>query len=89
MSYLDREETNTELAVLADELADADADAERDRVAVRLHHVHLPKLDDAGVLTYDAATRTVEREGAADRLDPYLMLARADERGDVVRGAHP
>lgn len=32
---------------------------ERDRIAVRLHHVDLPKLSDAGVVEYDADDRTV------------------------------
>jgi hypothetical protein len=33
--------------------------AKADAAAVRLHHVHLPKLDDTGVLTYDAEAKTV------------------------------
>lgn len=31
-----------------------------DRVKVRLHHAHLPKLDDAGVLDYDPDANRVD-----------------------------
>ena len=30
-----------------------------DRIAITLHHDHLPRLDDAGVLDYDAASNAV------------------------------
>jgi len=36
----------------------ADGDA-RERVTVSLHHVHLPKLDDYGVLRYDRESNAV------------------------------
>ncbi|WP_435062667.1 DUF7344 domain-containing protein [Halobaculum sp. EA56] len=36
----------------------ADGDA-HDRVTVSLHHVHLPKLDDYGVIRYDRESNTV------------------------------
>lgn len=32
----------------------------RERVAISLHHVHLPKMDDFGVVEYDTDTREVE-----------------------------
>jgi hypothetical protein len=62
------------LAVLAergapttlDELAAAVATREdgetgaTDRLAVSLHHVHLPRMDDLGVLDYDPADNRVE-----------------------------
>lgn len=38
---------------------DEDGPLERDRIAIRLHHVDLPKLSDAGVLDYDADDGTV------------------------------
>lgn len=42
-----------------------------ERVAIALHHVHLPKLDSAGVLRYDPRSHLVEftdrRANAADR----------------------
>lgn len=33
----------------------------REAVAIALHHVHLPKLDEAGVVDYDAVSGRVER----------------------------
>lgn len=35
----------------------------RKRVALRLHHVTLPKLEDAGLLEYDARSNTVRYRG--------------------------
>ncbi|QLG28212.1 hypothetical protein HUG10_11905 [Halorarum halophilum] len=34
-----------------------------------LHHVHLPKLDDVGIVEYDAAERTVEFESVPEIYD--------------------
>lgn len=51
-----------ELAAAVDGTA-ATADGERgepaERVAVELHHVHLPKLADSGVVDYDTRNDTV------------------------------
>jgi DNA-binding transcriptional ArsR family regulator len=35
----------------------------RERVAVNLHHNHLPKLSDAGVVEYDVRSETVRYRG--------------------------
>jgi|GEM_PF-539049 len=53
-----------ELDDLADRVADSDDD--RDDVAIDLHHRHLPKLDDAGFLTYDAEDRRIDDAGGFD-----------------------
>ena len=45
---------------------DADAPARRN-LRCRLHHVHLPMLDDAGLLEYDARTKHV-RVGGRDEM---------------------
>ncbi|WP_415378963.1 hypothetical protein [Halosimplex sp. TS25] len=34
-----------------------------ERVAVSLHHVHLPRVEDHGVIDYDPAANRVERVG--------------------------
>lgn len=36
------------------------ADEASDRVRIALHHVHLPMLDEAGVLSYEPRTKRVE-----------------------------
>lgn len=57
-----------ELADLAADVAtredgtDAD-DGAIDRVAATLHHVHLPKMADAGVVDYDDETNRVDPSG--------------------------
>jgi hypothetical protein len=49
------------------------------RVAATLHHAHLPKLADAGVVEYDAEARTVELSDLSARFHRYLRHAAADE----------
>lgn len=47
---------------------------ELDRVATTLHHIDLPRLDQADVVNYDPEERVVEPTGA-DRLAPFLDAA--------------
>jgi len=66
----------TELPVELDALAAAVADAESDgdssgenhveRVEISLHHNHLPRMDDAGVLDYDHQANRVTRLVSTD-----------------------
>lgn len=72
-------------AVSIEELAEAIAVREQlegpkrlERISTGLHHNHLPKLVDAGVVAYDPETERVRRLPAADQLEPYLELALAD-----------
>ncbi|MFC4543950.1 ArsR family transcriptional regulator [Halosolutus amylolyticus] len=44
---------------LAAELADQDVVADADRARIELHHSHLPALEDASLLEYDADSRLV------------------------------
>ena len=48
--------------------AAADEDTNSDAVTIELHHVHLPLLDEVGVVDYDAATKRVERAVPASAL---------------------
>ena len=62
-------------AVVADDRDVTPAEVSRnrcERVAASLHHSHLPKLDDAGVVAYDPAGNRVEETPAGDDLDPFL-----------------
>lgn len=54
--------------VALDDLAEAVAEREADesaaqRVAVSLHHVHLPLMADLGILDYDTGANRVDRVG--------------------------
>lgn len=75
-------ETSADAVSLTDLVAgvvarESGPDASTDRyetVAIALRHVHLPTLAEAGLLDYDARTRTVRYYGHA-RLEEYLALA--------------
>lgn len=45
--------------VIARELVDGSSTVDPDSVAATLHHVHLPKLDDLGLVEYDPETNVV------------------------------
>jgi predicted transcriptional regulator len=53
----------------------------RQSVYVSLHQTHLPKLDDLGIVAYDADGKTVELDTHATALDTYL-----DETPDDTTG---
>ena len=42
------------------------------RVEAELHHVHLPQLEEVGLVEYDADRRTAELTGRFYRLEPDL-----------------
>ncbi|AEN07598.1 hypothetical protein Halar_0342 (plasmid) [halophilic archaeon DL31] len=78
---------DTLTAMLANELEGPSATAGRktpEHIEVALHHMHLPKLAEAGLITFDADTHTVELDGVnefdqfideAARIDGYAPLA--------------
>jgi len=51
------------LSDLVDVLASEATAEERDRLAINLHHRHLPKLDDAGIVDYDPRSNTARYWG--------------------------
>lgn len=70
-----------------DDLVDAVAERERpdpgpathrDRIAIDLHHVHLPKLADVGVIDYDPVAGTVRYDGSGEL---ESLLATSNEVG--------
>lgn len=67
------------LSELADRIAEREApksagDDVYQEITISLSQVHLPKLEDAGVIDYDHAERRIEHQG-----DPFveMLLARA------------
>lgn len=54
-----------------DEDRRADGGADSKAVTVALHHCHLPKLADAGLIAFDAKTGTIELE-ETDGIDRFL-----------------
>ncbi|WP_135854460.1 DUF7344 domain-containing protein [Halorussus salinus] len=67
---LDPDEGPVALSELGDRLAD-ESDSS---VEIKLHHVHLPKLDEAGLVRYDADENAVEARPRPDWADRYLEL---------------
>jgi len=59
VASLDGADGTIPLDVLTARVA-AGSDDDRDGIAIDLHHRHLPKLDDAGLVAYDAEERRVE-----------------------------
>lgn len=56
------------------------AETPNDRVTADLHHCHLPRLTEAGAVTYDQAEGYVSLADADDRpLTEYLDLAAREE----------
>jgi hypothetical protein len=53
---------------------------ERKRVYTSLQQVHLPRMDDAGVVSFDDREGVVEVGPAAEELDIYLEVV---QRGDI------
>ena len=64
---------------VADE-SDAVSNDDRERVAVNLHHNHVPKLEDANLVEYDPRSETVRYRGGSVVSD-WIELARAYESG--------
>jgi len=79
LAHLDeRDDDVATVADLRDALADGDASTgERERIAIRLHHAHVPKLAAAGLVEYDDRSGMVRYLGGPAVSD-WLELARSD-----------
>jgi hypothetical protein len=60
----------------------ADAGADRRAVALRFHHVHLPKLTELGYVTWDRSAGTVQPGPAFDEIAPLLAAVESDGDDD-------
>ena len=81
LRYLVQDVDVLELRSLADQLLVWDETGEDDieEICIALHHVHLPKLEDAGLITYDSNQRRIECQDAVDSVAPYLDFAVRDD----------
>lgn len=78
------------LAELASELTDATRSAsapgdDEDRLRLMLHHVHLPRLSDVGLVDYDTAARTVVATDSGKALRHWVEIGAHAQR-DVEPG---
>lgn len=79
---LTRQAGSISLGELSEQLAAWEADPTYDRyerILTSLHHSHLPRLVDGGVVRYDSDQETVTGLDAIESVRPYLDLATADD----------
>ncbi|WP_135854769.1 DUF7344 domain-containing protein [Halorussus salinus] len=89
--YLVNRSDPVEIETLASELATWEAgdtatsvtDETVRSIQIALHHVHVPKLEDAGVVAVNSESRTVELRDT-DGLDPFLTDAVDIERNEPL-----
>lgn len=62
-------------------------DYDRHDVRTRLHHVHLPKLEGAGVVVWDRDPGEIHRGWAFPEVEP--LLAVLDEHSERIPGSWP
>ncbi|EFW90953.1 hypothetical protein ZOD2009_17443 [Haladaptatus paucihalophilus DX253] len=72
----------TTMDELIDLLVQHDDFRGRETALIRLHHIHLPMLEDCGILTYEARSETVRYWGH-EELERRLELCRDSETDDV------
>ena len=66
-------ELSRELAAWENDVDPAElTDQQIKRIYVSLYQTHIPKLSDAGVVSYDQETGTVELEDTVHELDTYI-----------------
>lgn len=67
---------------VADRIGDEDtegvSDEHRQRVRIALHHTHLPKLEEAGIIDYEAKTRHIKFVGGELEQDLLTLVGSHD-----------
>lgn len=58
---------------------DARPDELRSRVGGSLQHIHLPMMDDAGIVEYYRDRQTVATTDAIRAVEPYLEISKGDD----------
>jgi len=53
-----------------------------DSPEIQLHHIHLPKLADAGFINWDSQTETITRGPRFSEIEPLLVVI--DEHQDTL-----
>lgn len=87
LHYLKQEDGEVHLGPLAEQVAAWETDTPldeitrdaRQRVYVSLLQVHLPAMQQAGLVTFDSEARVVELTDAARTVDIYLEVLPADD----------
>lgn len=78
LSYLLDQPTPVTIGELVDTLANSNGentDTEREKINIALHHNHLPKLSESGVIGISSDEEYVTLLQPAPQLKPYLELA--------------
>lgn len=50
---------------------------------IEMYHIHLPKLQDAGVIEWDRGNQQVLKGPAFDQIRPYLEVVRREMSSDI------
>lgn len=64
--------------VIRDEDTERVSDEQRQRARIRLHHTHLPKLEEAGIIDYEADTGRVRFVGGQLEQDILRLIESHD-----------
>lgn len=71
---------STTVSTLVAWLARHEPETESNRIELSLHHTHLPKLENAGLIAVNGSR--IEKRSAASALDPYLDLVSGSDLGE-------
>lgn len=76
LSYLLKGDDRADLEDLATHVTSVEPTGGAKRATATLHHLHLPKLADAGLINYDEDRKIATAQDLIRNLEPYLEWAR-------------